>query len=257
MEPKPVVSSRQPGYPTRREVLAGAASFALVGLTGSKFLLAETETGEIAVAPIFAHGEGRGATGCIVVSPPVFLSEEEGMQILREELAKHKIQLKAGGMLEGVLVPERMTDFKVVEKEGGQKDFKETEVEKPGDGKPLKLTAIDSERRVAVEFVSQKDYHDLGGAWSMSTVSRYEFKKVAEQLIPLIEKHGKEHIFLGVFYDPLARVPKSEKSDKDEKEDWKMAWEKRELAGKAESQKLLRLQAQDFVAWLKTKKAIE
>jgi hypothetical protein len=35
------------------------------------------------VAPIFQHGEGRGATGCIVMSPPVFLSEEEALQVIR------------------------------------------------------------------------------------------------------------------------------------------------------------------------------
>ena len=108
MEAKPVQVFPRPGYPTRREVLAGAASFALLGLTGCSFAFAESEEGKITVAPIFKHGEGRGATGCVVVSPPVFLSEEEGMQILREELAKHGIQLKAGGTLEGIRVPGRM-----------------------------------------------------------------------------------------------------------------------------------------------------
>jgi hypothetical protein len=45
------------------------------------------------VAPIFEHGEGRGATGCVVTSPPVFLSEEEALQVIREELAKRGVAL--------------------------------------------------------------------------------------------------------------------------------------------------------------------
>jgi len=38
------------------------------------------------VAPVFAHGEGRGATGCIVMSPPVFLSEDEAIKIILDKL---------------------------------------------------------------------------------------------------------------------------------------------------------------------------
>jgi hypothetical protein len=91
MEAKPVEHHKPPAYPTRREVLAGAASFALASVANCTFVFAKSEEGKITVAPIFKHGEGRGATGCVVMTPPVFLSEEEGMQILREELAKHGI----------------------------------------------------------------------------------------------------------------------------------------------------------------------
>ena len=69
-------------------MLAGAASLALLDLGRGQLRIRGTEGGAIAVAPIFEHGEGRLATGCIVITPPVFLSEEEGMQILREEFAK-------------------------------------------------------------------------------------------------------------------------------------------------------------------------
>jgi hypothetical protein len=59
------------------------------------------------VAPIFEHGEGRGATGCVVVTFPVFLSEEEAMQVIREELAEHGIDLTRGPDLEGLTVMPR------------------------------------------------------------------------------------------------------------------------------------------------------
>lgn len=41
------------------------------------------------VAPVFEHGDGRGATGCVVISPPAFLSEEEALAVIREELTAH------------------------------------------------------------------------------------------------------------------------------------------------------------------------
>ena len=45
----------------------------------------------VLVAPIFEHGKGRGATGCIVIAPPVFLSEEDARQAIEEELKRIKI----------------------------------------------------------------------------------------------------------------------------------------------------------------------
>jgi hypothetical protein len=239
MQPKPVRDTREPAYPTRREVLAGAASFVLFKLIGGENALADgkadTKRKGITVAPIFGHGEGRGSTGCIVVSPPVFLSEEEGMQIIREELAKHGIRLKQGGVLKGVRIPMRFREFEVVKKSNGFSEFKESVVEVPERSMPVELDGIDSERKVAVEFVSRADYSGLGGPMSLSSVRSYQFKEVAERAAGIIKKQGKDEVFLGVFYDPLvARMGQ----------------------GKEGSQKLLRKQAQDFVGWLKKQKVI-
>src|ERR1035441_2808503 len=37
------------------------------------------------VAPIFLHGAGRGAFGCVAVSAPVFLTEDEARQVIQQE----------------------------------------------------------------------------------------------------------------------------------------------------------------------------
>ena len=61
MEPKPVAHSRPPAYPTRREGLAGTASFALVSLTGCSFVDAEAQIDEkrsIAIAFICRKNYG-------------------------------------------------------------------------------------------------------------------------------------------------------------------------------------------------------
>ncbi len=258
MEPKPVEQNRTPAYPTRREVLAGAASFALANLAGCGANVAgvEAESGRTSVAPVFVHGEGRGAMGCIVVSPPVFLSEEEGMQILREELAKHGIRLKAGGVLEGVRVPGRMEEYKRVDKGDGQTEFKQSIVELPDRAQPLELDGIDSNRKIAVEFVSHEDYHALGGPRSGSTVQGYDTKEVAEYVAARVKEQGKDRVFFVVFYDPMAQIPRGEPSEPGEKVDWRAAWKERMKRGKKESEKLLRQQAQDSIVWLKEQKVI-
>jgi hypothetical protein len=160
-------------------------------------------------------------------------------------------------VLEGVLVPGRMTVRKFETNESGENVLNESEVEVPGRTEPFKLSGTDSDRRIAIEFVSKKQYYNQGGAMDTSTVSDYDFKAVAERLASLAEKKSKDHIFLGVFYDPLADAPKDEKNDKGAKGSRKTLWDGREKEQKQESEKLLRQQAQDFVAWLKEKNAIQ
>ena len=267
MEPRPVQHHQRPAYPTRREVLAGAATLALANLAGCKFVLAEADGGKIIVAPIFEHGPGRGVTGCVMITPPVFLSEEEGMQILREELAKHEIQLKTGGILEGIRLSARTKSYKELWKDG-KREVEEPIVEIPDESKPLKPSGIDAGKGIAVEFVSEKNYFDLGGLRSGgATITLYDFKDAAEYVAAQARKQGKGRVFFGVFYDPNATIPEFEWPKQDgptdtvkEAELRRKLMEYREkstVRGKAESKKLLRQQAQDFVAWLKGRKAIQ
>jgi hypothetical protein len=283
MKPKPVQNIAQPAYPTRREVLAGAASFALVNLAGSSFVFAEAESDAIAVAPIFEHGDGRGATGCVVVSPPVFLSEEEAMQIIHEELVKHGVQLKDGVVLESVRIPQRMRTYDF--EEIGKKASEKTVVESKKHAKPFALSGIDSEKNIAVEFVSKQHYFDLGGvqesyssnelddtdaraetdsrgaraALHYSSAQTYDFRTTAEFVAAQVKNQGKGPIHLGLFYDPLRQARRTTR----EKDDLLELREALEMRGKSRDQKkdaskqLLRLQVQDFVAWLKEQQVIE
>jgi hypothetical protein len=242
MESQPVSHTETPAYPTRREVLAGAATFALASFTGCWQVLAEDKDGKLVVAPLFEHGTGRGATGCVVVSPPVFLSEEEGMQIVREELAKQGIDLKADVTLTGVKVPLRQMKYESVEKPDGTTEHKSTLVEVEGKAEPLKLDGVDAAKKVGVEFVSHEDYYKLGGPHSMSTVQQYDLKEVAQYVGTLAKKQGKDQLFLGFFYDPMTKM--NDFRQEGEKTDWNELNKR----GKVESVKLLRQQTQDFVA---------
>jgi hypothetical protein len=282
MESKRVKRTSTPGYPTRREVLAGAATFALASVAGKWCLCAAAESGTTVVAPIFEHGEGRGAIGCVVVSPPVFLSEEEAVQIIREELGKHGIQLKGGVILKDVRIPQRMRRHEEAGKGNGDKQAKETlieigeepwrdlsgefgkelrEVRERMSPKPLRLSGVDSEKRVMVEFVAEQNYFSLGGAMSGSTVQDYDFRDVAKYVATKVKEQAKEPIYLGVFYDPLETPDRDaiyERSQREKTDFGKAVKEAKEAKeeSKVDSKKLLRQQAQDFVAWLKERKAI-
>jgi hypothetical protein len=264
MEPKPVHEHKSPSYPTRREVLAGAATFALASLAGSWQVLGATETGVAIVAPIFEHGTGRGATGCIVLSPPVFLSEEEAMQIIREELAKHDVHLKEGKILDGVRLFRRHPtadkkhgeQIKELNFEDDPELQKDPRIRELYDPKVLKLDGVDSDKKVAVEFVSETDYPDLGGVLSPSSVQHYDFKDVAKYVAGKVTKESKDRVYFGVFYDPATKWKDSEVPVSESEADMTKRWKKEKEETKNESRKLLRQQVQDFAGWLKEKKVV-
>jgi radical SAM protein with 4Fe4S-binding SPASM domain len=109
MEAKPVKRKADPRYPTRLEALADRellekhmpaawkscaeiAGAAAILLTINGCMAQHSHSGNVKaiVAPIFNHGEGRAADGCEVVNPPVFLSEQDAMQVIGEvKLSSH------------------------------------------------------------------------------------------------------------------------------------------------------------------------
>ena len=58
------------------------------------------------VAPVFEHGKGQGAYGCVVVTPPVFLTEAEARDVIEEEAKKAGVEFaERGHKLSAVPVP--------------------------------------------------------------------------------------------------------------------------------------------------------
>ena len=273
MDPKPIEHSRPPAYPTRREVLGGAASLVLIKLTGASAFAAEAEVGGVNVAPIFAHGEGRGVTGCVVVSPPAFLSEEEALQVVREELAKHGVRLASGPVLKDLpIAPRHKRQIREDEKS-------EKTVQDESGAAPIRITGMDETRSIAIEFICLENYKKLGGVDShsaeivdrdghkrgfrLSSVQEYDFQDAAQYVATEIRRKAQQRLYVGVFYDPMSRtlrLRKVRKSSEDPAQtpaDPQSARKQARDDAAAESRKLLRQQAQDFVVWLKEQKAIE
>lgn len=264
MEPKPMTEYPAPAYPTRREFLATSAAAGLLAAGGGCGGVAGARP---LVAPIFEHGEGRGATGCVVVSPPVFLSEEEALQVIKEELAQVGIQLGAGKELTEVTVRYVHPWLRQMD---GDSWFGESMA--PASGK-ASLAAVDRQKRVGVEVVTARDCGRFSGG-NFSTVSAYETKDLAKQTAAAIRAQGREDLRIGLFYDPLASYDWSDAADASPAEDakanaeqasadsanreldiedadgWKKRFERLEASAKRQAKDQLRRQARDFVAWL-------
>jgi len=264
MKPRPVERIECPAYPTRRQVLEGAVVFFLPAVFGcggqrtgeSPDAAAPASAVRTVVAPIFEHGGGRGAIGCVVVSPPAFLSEEDGMQIIREELAKHGVKLGAGATLDDVTVPLRREEARLIDEPGGKKRVEQKIVEDTKHARPLKLDGTDPAKKVAVEFVSQKDYFQLGGTGSNSTVQDFDFKGVAESVAKQVKSQGKQRLYVGLFYDPAVGIMPPGDHGKPSPST-EPNWDKFEKKSRDEAKKLLRQQAADFVGWLKQQKVLQ
>ncbi len=71
----------------------------------------------------------------------------------------------------------------------------------------------------------------------LSSVQEYETKELAQFVSEQVKKEAKEKVYFGAFYDPIA-------------------YNERGQADSTESKRLLRLQVQDFVKWLKAQGAI-
>jgi len=268
MKAKPVRKYKAPAYPTRLEVLsdpgllednlppgwrlkpelAGAVAIFLAANgcvnAGDKDLPVGNEAA--VVAPIFEHGEGRGATGCVVVSPPVFLSEEEALQIINEELTKAGIEVTEKDVtLKGVKIRERTREYRPDRfwRKGGPRIVK-------GKAEPLSVDIVDKERGVAAEFVSARDYAKLGGiTCSMGTVGSFDFKEAAEGVADAVGKQG-EGVYFGVLYDPLPKVDWERPDDDEDREAANKRLEEARAQAELEARRLLRAQVEDFVAWL-------
>lgn len=209
------------------------------------------------VAPLFVHGEGRGATGCMIMVPPVFLSEEEALLVIREELALHGIWLGRGGRKLGDIQVAPRVHWRI-HKEDGEDGFSWDAAGDLGaipDRTRAAALELDGEdgRGVAVEFVSAANYHQLGGTGSMvqyvdeqgqptnfrsmSSVEDYDFREVAEYVASEARCQGLTPTRLGIFYDPVTQedLPEAEARER--------------------SRGLLRQQARDFARWLREQDA--
>ena len=134
--------------------------------------------------PVFAHGSGRGSYGCESVAPPVFLSEEEAAQVIREEAILQGVDFSAQKTIDANIPVTNLY---------GDEQFSGKSVQGP-----LTLDGYDEALGVGFEFVSQKDV----SAWSqaggrMSSVEEYRMKNAAERLASAVPDTA-------VFYDPGA-----------------------------------------------------
>jgi hypothetical protein len=264
---------------------AGGGKSAAKSLDGLRSAPAPVAT---IVAPIFEHGEGRGGIGCVAVSPPVFLSEEEAMRVIQEEIGRSGVELtRRRDTWADVAIPTRWEQWDSPSQTLGGKigDFLKTQVFEPlgmngvensvthwlGGNRPsqqrivvnadktnsLVVSGLDPKRKIGVRFVNFNEYEKLGGLGLppgyMSTATGYDFKETAYWVAKQVREQSKSGFYFGAFYDSMSHVNlPAAQDEKDPEKRWRAIGQ----ACREDSLRLLRAQVKDFVDWLKAQGAL-
>jgi hypothetical protein len=277
-KPRPRRAYRTPRYPTRLQVradpellarhmplgwrtAAGAAGLlAFVTATGAAGAAVDAsvpgpDDGMSLVAPLFEHGEGRGAVGCIIVAPPVFLSEEEALLIIREELSEHGVELSEEGHVRQDVTFSRREWAHVGEGDRPD-DWQLRPI--PGTEAPLEFDLRDPERRIAVEFVSVEDAPVFGKPEPDSSVDEFDLRGLAGDAAEKVgAAGGEDHV--AFFYDPMeVSRPRGGWLDTEDAERRQRAEEELEAveSPRERARRMLRMQVMDFVEWLQAQGVI-
>jgi hypothetical protein len=181
------------------------------------------------VAPLFVHGDGQGAYGCVMVAPPVFLSEDEALSVVNDVAKDYGLEFltHVSAELTNVLEP----SVNIMQPENTLPS--ETYM-------TLRPDFMDATHGVAIEFVSVEDVK----AWHRDTgvecsVERYDTIGAAAQLSDALDDAYTDTISTtGVLYDPCELSEKSE------------------AQSQAMSLEQLKAQAKDFFEWLKSQGVI-
>jgi len=178
--------------------------------------------------PLFVHGEGRGSFGCDSVLPPVYLSEDEAAQVIRETAREYGVDFSGKGTVESRKLP--YTNVYGVEMDDTYKGT-------------LTLDGYDSALGIGFEYVSQKDVSEWHKDTNMmSTVETFDMKGTAERLTDAVKNTA-------VFYDPgldYSTMPEWHSED-----DWDRAVDEYHARQKERMTEDLRAQVVDFLEWLK------
>jgi hypothetical protein len=219
--------------------MAGVVTLLLAANSNMGFAKDRTKdtTGKPAVvAPIFKHGEGRGVDGCQVVTPPIFLSEQDAMQVIGEELRKAGVTLSQTKVpLKDVSAPHLIEEYK-------GKQGLVLVMQPGGESKALTLDAFDPQTKVGIEFISARTEADLASEITYP-LRNYHLKEVAKFVSESIGEGGHD-LYFAAFYDPASKAvlyPMQSQTERD----------KLLSAARKRSEHLLRMQVKDFVDWLK------
>lgn len=177
--------------------------------------------------PLFEHGSGRSSYGCVSVAPPVYLSEEEAAQVVREEALKMGVDFSSSAKLTSDRFPST--------------NLYGTQTDAVWSGEMM-LDGYDEKLGIGFEFVSKEDVNE----WEKqdenvhSTVTDYDMNGTAERLSAVVNNTV-------VFYDPGTNY---ELIDYEKLYSDELGYSETEERLRADSIENLREQVRSFLEWL-------
>jgi len=188
----------------------------------------------IRVAPLFVHGDGLGAFGCVMVAPPAFLSEDEALAVINNVAKEYGLSFTAQDApeLENVLQP--VTNI-----------YGSDDTADPHERGLLALDFADETHGVAIEFVSVEDVREWHEATGFEvSAGTYATQDAAAQLSEGLEDAMDTSfagLTVGVLYDPCETGAEAASQED---------WEASEEDARARSVEQLAAQVRDFCEWL-------
>lgn len=168
--------------------------------------------------PAALAGDGFGAFGCVAMNPPVMLPEAEALEIIEREFAKRGIELVDAPEIDGVEAPisrlERSREDRNLVANIARGRLQGDEVRRKKRTWMLDLGTKDG--KIMVEYISRadervwvRDPREEAGVWS--SVSGCDIRRAAELAVKGFSARTEgSPVKIGVFYDPMTCVPKSE-----------------------------------------------
>jgi hypothetical protein len=197
------------------------------------------KTDSALVAPIFNHGDGIGCFGCVSIMSPVFISEQDAMQIILKELEKEGINFDSDEKPEqkvmiGINIHEE--NF-ISDGNDSHSKYHDTTTYKE-----LIFDRYSKKLNLAIYYVSEQNcgqYSDIisDNSYSYSSVGCTYVLKSAKKIRHEIKRNN--NINAVVFYDPVT-YPKGRTMSPEEH---------KQLAIET-----LTSQVRDFVKWYKSEK---
>lgn len=258
MQIKPVPKADKPEYPTASEIdipkvlnaskpnkwkRNAAIGAVMVGMVGSIWSCTSINSEDKNYArnvlggiALFDHGDGVGVIGCVVCTPPVFMTEYEAMKVIVNELAEGGIHYTLNqDTSKGINILAKR--FKRHYRTNARWD-EDTIVTKK-----IPFEAYLDSTDFALMFVSEEKYNNYGDVnTSGISIESYLIKPLAIK----IQKEGNnQDKHLVIFYDPVSKL--------EMRNPWFWEDDIRTAAFK-KSKKELRKQVQDFIKWYKENK---
>ncbi|MCL1888659.1 MAG: hypothetical protein FWF96_07305 [Kiritimatiellaeota bacterium] len=208
------------------------------------------------VAPILEDAlanDGRGAFGCDAVSAPIFLSENEAVDLIEAELEKTGLKFHDIVTVEGLRVPTTQANWDDVgnlitpKTEDGSVDWEEREkfkIKNLAEG-AYTFDLGTADKSVVVKFLRTKDYQawDDNHFFMMSSVSSYDLSSLASQVRDAFaQRETGDPVVIGIFFEPLTHPEPYNENEKDTK---------------ARAKEKLRGQVRHFVEYLKQEGVVE
>lgn len=195
----------------------------------------------VRVAPLFVHGDGQGAFGCVMVAPPVFLSEQEALTVINQQAEEYGLKFIDGGpSFQGVKQPVMNM-------------YSNDEPAPTAEFVTFKPDFIDAEHDVSIEFISTDDVKKWNYAKQTISGGTYDTRDAAAQLSESLEgaRPDFRDYTAAVLYDPCASVSAAPDGLSDQKKIDEAEAKAREI-----SEEQLKAQAKDFFEWLKSQGVI-